>query len=258
MWTLAFAVFLGCKWLTWRNANPAGTGSSLGRAAAYLLLWVGMDPKPFLRASRSPERPSAAEWRRAVGNTALGLALIGLFVPLLAPHFPVLAAWAGLVGLVLALHFGAFGLLALAWRRVGVPVEPIMQQPLRSRSLSEFWGRRWNLGFRRLSHDFVYLPLRARCGPGGAMLLTFLASGLIHELVISVPAEGGYGLPTGYFLLQGLGLLLERSRPVRRLAAKGAWVFTLLWTATPAYFLFHPRFIHEVAIPMWTALGLWS
>ena len=87
-----------------------------------------------------------------------------------------------------------------------------MRKPLRSGSLSEFWGSRWNLGFRQLSHDVVFQPLRPRVGIAGATVATFLASGLVHDLVISVPAAGGYGLPAAYFGIQGLGVILERSK----------------------------------------------
>jgi hypothetical protein len=52
--------------------------------------------------------------------------------------------------------------------------------------------------------------------------------------VITVPARGGYGLPTAYFLLQGAGLLLERSTWGRRLGL-GTGIpgraFTLIFAA---------------------------
>ena len=92
----------------------------------------------------------------------------------------------------------------------------------------------------------------------GATLTTFLASGLMHELVISVPAGGGYGLPTGYFVLQGVGLASERSELGRLLGlGRGwrGWMFTALVTVGPAFWLFPPPFVHNVVLPMLGAIG---
>jgi alginate O-acetyltransferase complex protein AlgI len=61
----------------------------------------------------------------------------------LASH-DLLAGWMAMIGLIFALHFGLFELLALAWRRAGRNVTPIMQAPILSTSLNEFWSRRWN------------------------------------------------------------------------------------------------------------------
>ena len=90
------------------------------------------------------------------------------------------------------------------------------------------------------------------------MLLVFLLSGLVHELVISVPARGGYGLPTGYFLLQGLGVAAEHTRVGRRIGLGHGWrgwLFTMLVTAAPAFWLFHPPFIRNLILPMLKALN---
>jgi hypothetical protein len=127
-----------------------------------------------------------------------------------------------------------------------------------SRSLGEFWGKRWNLGFRQLSYDFIFQPLHRGLGVAGATLLVFLFSGLIHESVISFPARGGYGLPTGYFLLQGLGVILERSSLGKMLALRGGisgWVFMAAMTAGPAFWLFHPPFVMRVVLPFMRAIG---
>ena len=259
MWTVAFALFFGFKVLTWSRVRTASV--SLRRSLAYFLAWVGMDAEEFLSGEPWPFKPTTAEWRRGWLHVVAGLGLLSLAVPRLVKISAVLASWVGLAGLILVLHFGLFHLLALGWQVLGVPARPIMQKPLASRSLGEFWGRRWNSGFRQLSHDFVFKPLLRRIGPTGATLAAFSASGLIHELVISVPASGGYGLPTTYFLLQGLGVVAERS-------GLGAWLglrravrgraFTWLVAGIPVYALFHPAFIEQVAIPMFRALGVWQ
>ena len=68
---------------------------------------------------------------------------------------PVLAGWIGMIGMILILHFGLFQLLAAGWRKAGIDVEPIMNAPLYSKTISEFWGRRWNSAFNRLAFEFI-------------------------------------------------------------------------------------------------------
>ena len=133
-----------------------------------------------------------------------------------------------------------------------------MRNPARSISLAEFWGRRWNTAFHELATRFAFRPLRSLAGGAAATLLVFAGSGLIHELVISVPAHAGYGLPTGYFMIQGLGVAGERTRLGRRLGLGRGWrgrVFTLAVAAGPAFFLFPPPFVRTVILPMLAAIG---
>jgi alginate O-acetyltransferase complex protein AlgI len=163
-----------------------------------------------------------------------------------------------MAGIILSLHFGSFQLLALAWQRAGVPVQPLMRAPLLATSLGDLWGARWNTGFHTLAHEFLFRPLHRRIGRTRAVLAVFLISGLIHELVITLPAHGGYGLPTAYFFLQGLGLVLERSSLGTALAlGKGirGRAFTLLIAGAPAFWLFPPVFVRNVILPMLHALG---
>lgn len=89
-------------------------------------------------------------------------------------------------------------------------------------------------------------------GPRAGLWLGFLASGLIHELVITVPARGGYGGPTLYFLLQAAGLVLQRTPTVRLLGLhRGAWgwAWTMLFVAPAAFILFPPPFVERVMLP---------
>jgi hypothetical protein len=73
-----------------------------------------------------------------------------------------------------------------------------------------------------------------------------------------LPARGGYGLPTVYFLLQGVGLLLERSPLSARLGIRRngrARVYALVVAGAPAFWLFHPPFVLHVILPFMRAVG---
>jgi len=255
MWALAIAIYAGLKWMSWWRARGSvpHTGA---RSIGYLLAWPGMDAEAFLRADARVARPAAREWLAALSKTAWG-ALLVWWVARMTPGPALARGWVGMIGLILILHFGSFHLVALAWQRLGVDARPIMDAPLGARSLSEFWGQRWNLGFRQLSYDFLFRPLERVCGARAAMWTVFLASGMIHELVISVPARGGYGLPTAYFLAQGAGVAVERSRAGRRLGlGRGmrGWLWMAVCTAGPAFWLFHPPFVVRVILPFLKAV----
>jgi hypothetical protein len=258
MWLLSIAIFFGCKWEMWFRARAEGVSASTARSLAYLFLWPGMDATAFLNATRPVSVPPAKEWLVATTKTLLGGALIWIVARRIPAEYPLIAGWVGMLGLILILHFGTFHLIALVWQAVGVNARPIMQAPASATSLSEFWGKRWNLGFRQLTHGLVFEPLRKRAGTALALLAAFVASGVIHDFVISFPARGGYGLPTGYFLLQGIGVLLERSGFGRRLGIQSGfrgWLFVLVCAGLPAFWLFHPPFIRNVMLPFFAFIG---
>ncbi len=250
MWILCGIIFLCCKVLALFSARPGGGW----RRAAFLFAWPGMDAAAFLHGAC--ERPHALEWLAALAKTTLGAVLyFGI-----ARQFmhPLAVGWVGMAGLIFMLHFGGFHLLSIAWRTIGVCAEPIMRQPLAARSLGDFWGRRWNLAFNELAERFVFKPGVRRLGVAKAGIAAFIASGVIHETVISLPALGGWGLPTAYFTLQGLAAAFERSRAGRRIGLRQGWrgrAFTLLIVGAPAFFLFHPPFVRNIMLPMMEATG---
>jgi hypothetical protein len=243
MWGLAFALFFVCKLLTWtRERTTAGT--TLGHLTAYFVAWPGMDPAAFLRRTPGHDLPTARV-AAAVGRIAFGAALVWLCVPRVVDNAPLLAGWVGMTGLILMLHFGTFDLIAVAWQRCGADARPLMNAPTRAASLADFWGNRWNTAFHHLAARYVFKPLRRRIGLAGATLATFVVSGVVHDLVISVPAGAGHGLPTLYFTLQGAGVLLERAAVPRRLHRPFAWITVL----APLPWLFHEPFVVRVILP---------
>ena len=257
MWILAAAIFFGCKWQTWweqRNISSATIGRNLG----FLFAWPGMDAAAFLNPEKHAQRPEGKEWLLALAKTASGAILVWVVARRVPAGNDLLAGWVGMIGIILILHFGLFHVVSLVWRSVGVDAAAIMQTPLAATSLSDFWGRRWNLGFRQLTYRLIFRPARARLGVVPATMASFFASGIIHELVISLPVRGGYGLPTCYFVLQGLGVLLERSRIGRALkldSGPRGWLFAAVCIGCPACLLFHPRFVRVVVLPFLAVLG---
>jgi alginate O-acetyltransferase complex protein AlgI len=218
-----------------------------------------MDAGRFLSAELAPRLARSQIPRNiaiAIVRTLLGLLLLFL----VARHSvePLLGGWIGMVGMVLLLHFGLFHLLSAGWRALRLDAPPIMNAPLRSTSVSEFWGQRWNSAFNDLALRLAFRPTVRRLGMAGATLLAFLVSGLIHELVISLPAGAGFGLPSGYFLLQGLAVLAERSAVGQRIELRTGvrgWIFTMIVVAGPAFWLFHPPFVSRVIVPFLQAIG---
>lgn len=257
MWLLALAIFAGCKWLTWRKACGAGVTVWPARHLAYLFAWPGMNARDFL-AGRVDFAVTGRAWFAAIFKTLLGAVFFWGLARTLEARSLTLAAWLGMAGAILLLHFGLFHLLALAWQSAHVPAPPLMQAPLRACSLGDFWSARWNIAMRDLVHAYALLPMKRRLGLPLATLAVFVLSGLIHDLVISVPAGAGYGLPTAYFTLQGAGVLFERSHAGHALGLARGWrgrFFTLCVTALPVCALFHPAFVQQVFVPFMRALG---
>jgi alginate O-acetyltransferase complex protein AlgI len=162
-------------------------------------------------------------------------------------------------GIVATLHFGLFQILACVYRRLEVMAAPIMHCPIASQSLTDLWGRRWNRAFRDLTYRYIFRPCLAVLGPSGALLAGFLFSGIAHDAVISLPAGRGYGLPTCYFLVQGIAILAERSQLGRWLGLRRGIrgrLFCLTVALAPLGWLFPTPFVLKVMFPFLQAMGL--
>jgi alginate O-acetyltransferase complex protein AlgI len=250
MWALAILFYGMGKWGT----LAAGLrGESAGRQLAYLFLFPGMDAGVFRRAGRGTALPLA----RYLRNAACGALLLWGVARLIPGEWVWLRGWTGMVGLILLLHFGLLQLIVAAWRFAGFDAVPLMREPILAVSVGEFWSVRWNTAFHALSKQFVFMPLARQLGARAALAGTFLISGLVHDLVISVPAGGGYGLPTAYFVVQGAGVWFERTGAGRRIL-RTRWagrLFAIAVVALPAPMLFHPMFVRNVFVPFMAAIG---
>jgi hypothetical protein len=94
MWSLAFALYCGCKWLSWRR-TPA-SGAPLWRHAAYLLAWPGLDARAFLDSRAAPPKPATREWLSAACKLLVGIALlfgVARWIPARLPTWSAGWAW---------------------------------------------------------------------------------------------------------------------------------------------------------------------
>jgi len=222
--------------------------------AGWYLAWPGLNAPGFFQSESAVlRRPAFSEWSFAIAKCLLGALCLVEFVPLIAAWNRWVAGWVAMFGLLMLFHFGGFHLLALIWRVNGRSVQPIMNRPLLATSVNDFWSRRWNLAFRDFATQFIMRPLARRWSTSAGLWGCFVFSGLVHELAISVPARAGFGLPFSYFLLQGVGVCIERSALSRRIglgAGWRGWLFAFLIVGPPAAFLFHPPFLTKVVLPL--------
>lgn len=123
-------------------------------------------------------------------------------------------------------------LLILFWHTGGKDIPAFHQNPFGARSVADFWSNRWNLWFSDWFRYTLFGRLRRR--PVFALFLVFALSGLMHELIINVllyflTGRNLCGTMMIYFLMQAVGMLLERRWLVRypRLNVVWAWVIVL-------------------------------
>lgn len=231
MWAIVAALFVTMKVIV-LLASRARLAPA--RTLAFFF-WPGMYPSTFALPLRQLD---GVEERAIRGIRCVSL---GALLFILARSLPLVAGIAVmLVALSLMLHFGVFPIATATWRKAGFDVDDVFRQPWRSKSLAEFWSRRWNVGFSEMLTITVSRPVGKRLGRTAGIAAAFLASGLLHELAISVPAGGGYGLPTLYFALQGA---------LVRAGVRGR-VATLLAVALPVPLCFHAPFVRAIVIPL--------
>jgi membrane bound O-acyltransferase family protein len=134
-------------------------------------------------------------------------------------------------GLV-ACYFGVEGALRtfeFCYRCFGLAPPLLHEHPILSRSLAEFWGRRWNRVVGHWLFRTFYRPLALRGHPVSSVLASFGASALLHFYFTWAAIGLRWGLPmAGFFLLQVPLLLLESAlgqarwpRPLRHLWTAG-------------------------------------
>ena len=246
MLLLVWVVFYAMKAVVTVEARPLDL--TPGQWLCFAGVWPGMRPHLFEALGNSPRVGIKKIAREGFSFLLLGMTSLAAAIAL-RPSASVAASLLLLTGLSFNVHFGLFSLLAAFWRQLGVDCRPLFRASWKSCGLREFWGKRWNLAYSEMIAQTVYRPILQRWGQPAAHYASFLASGLLHEVAITLPLQRGYGGPTLYFLLHGFltsreeASLLPKSEAARRLRVA-------LWLLLPLPLLFPPAFIDQVLWPL--------
>lgn len=101
---------------------------------------------------------------------------------------------------------------------LGMELEPPSDEPYMATSLQDFWGKRWNRMMSDALGHTIYEPMRSfwakylgrDWAPAPGLLATFVASGLMHELVFyHVTRVKPTWEVTWFFVLHGMCVVLE-------------------------------------------------
>lgn len=255
MLAMCFALLLAMKIVVAVEELREGQLSlSYQRWVLWAGFWPGMRPQLFAAIREPNFQEGIALIQKGVLRTILGAVLIALSRLLYIRTESVAAATPSLlVGVSLLLHFGIFNIMAGSWRIYGFKTYTLFPAPLASKTLSEFWGRRWNLPFTEMCQSALNKPLAPVLGRNVGAMAAFLFSGIVHEFAISFPVKEGYGLPLLYFLIHGVLILCERKvKGLKEFLKRSRWGYAwcVFWLAAPMFILFHPAFLKGVLWPL--------
>ncbi|MGY3214206.1 MBOAT family protein [Mucilaginibacter sp. HD30] len=223
---------------------------------AFTAGWAGMQPKAFETVFSKNLPGGGLLINQGVIRILIGLLLITLahLTTDLAGNTQIITNGLLLVGLSLILHFGILTVSAGLWRFFGADTYLLFRQPAKSNSLAEFWGRRWNLAFIEMLSIAVLRPFKTKIGNTTAVLVSFLLSGLLHEIAITLPVNAGFGGPTIYFIIQGIAVVAEKKMEEQNIALSKnkllAKLWLLFWLIVPIRFLFPDAFIEQIVRPL--------
>lgn len=208
---------------------------SFGRGCLFLTLSPTLDVRRAFVSDPSVNRVAG------LGHMATGLLQMfcGFQGSTIAARLGLLAAgtypasWVRAVALLLVLD--GFGrTFAGLCRALGTASDDAFDRPWLASDLADFWGRRWNQFVGRALFFEVYRPWSRRLGALAASMATFLASGVLHEVLYVLPTGGPFGHYLVFFGLQGAGVVASAKLSSARL--RWALMWSVLIATTPVFF----------------------
>lgn len=257
------STFLSLKIVVAHNHLGKDKQLNFSQWLVFCYLWFGMNPLPFRQFPSKSLDDFSGYFRKGVTRILIGILLIAgmdfIYANIPDGRYDYFLHLSYLIALSLILHFGVLQIAVGNLRYLGVPVTLLFKNPIRSKSLDEFWSKRWNVAFVELTTIAVLRPLKKLFGNKTAFWASFVFSGLLHELAISLPVNSGFGRPLLYFFLQAFFIVVIEKRFLSKMtqpALKSLWVLACL--LLPVFLLFHEQFIHQIIVPLAQYLGIFS
>lgn len=186
----------------------------------------------------------AVDWR-AVGKTfayagvaAVGLLLVTGVAPLLrgGPYWGV--RWFGGALFFYCLADAVEGGVRALYRAAGVAVPRQQVLPIASRSVREFWGKRWNRAVGSWLRTHCFLPFARQGKIRTGLVAAFAASAVFHAYFTLVAVGWAMaGVMLIFFALQGAVVLCEMHMGVSRWqpAPAHAWTVVAVLGCSPLF-----------------------
>lgn len=204
-----------------------------GRLVQLLTFPAFIDPVIVARRARMFDWRSMITIVLALGEMALSIGVWHLSANV-APwlRWPARSLMAAII--VAAITEILSSLLRIGMALFGAVLPPIHDRPWLSRTLTEFWSRRWNLVAARWFRRHGFLPTRA-LGVTVALIVMFTISAAFHAYLIVAVNPLAAASWAAFFLLQPFFLVVERKMLVRRWpsAASRVWTIGILVSLLP-------------------------
>lgn len=126
---------------------------------------------------------------------------------------------------------------------IGLDLPRLQRSPVRARSATELWGRRWNREVGSWLERWCFRPLSRRGHPVLGVAAAFGFSALLHAVPTWAVVGPAYGLQMGaFFLVHGVIVLVEARLGVTRWRPVFAHAWTLVMFVGTAPLFVEPGF----------------
>jgi hypothetical protein len=206
-----------------------------------LRLWFYVTPFDVRRVVRVPPKVELGQVAIIVGFWSLFAVALAVVSHVGAPTSSLAWAMRWLAGAVVvyAMVDATSRLIVVGYRAGGFRIPTMHDDPILSRTLTEFWGERWNRAVHGLLDAHCFRPLARRRFARLGVVAAFVGSALLHAWLVFVALRDARMtlLMAVFFLAQGALMLLERALGVARWrpALGRAWTVGWMLVTTPLF-----------------------